>query len=192
MTDFFFYGTLCHGPLLQTVLGREVNAVSAVLQGYAVCLAEGQVFPVLVPQGGSEVVGTLVRGLSDQDVMRLDFYEAGSGFEASATTVQVAGRSVAAQVYLGLPGQWQAGPPWRLADWQQQFGATVVATARDVMTLYGAADPSAVQRRYGQMLVRGASRVRAGHVAPSALRHQARPDDVAVAKLRPFLCRRGI
>ncbi|MFD1808573.1 gamma-glutamylcyclotransferase family protein [Gemmobacter lanyuensis] len=36
MTDLFFYGTLCHLPLLETVLARPVDVEPATLPGHRV------------------------------------------------------------------------------------------------------------------------------------------------------------
>ena len=41
MTDIFFYGTLCHLPLLHHVLGRDVVEVPAVVADHRVVWAEG-------------------------------------------------------------------------------------------------------------------------------------------------------
>ncbi|TMV74068.1 tellurium resistance protein, partial [Thioclava sp. BHET1] len=36
METFFFYGTLCHAPLLETVLGRRAELRPATLRDHAV------------------------------------------------------------------------------------------------------------------------------------------------------------
>lgn len=184
MTDMFFYGTLCHPPLLAVVLGRAVAAQPATLPGHAVHWAEGGAFPVLVAAGGGRAPGVLVRGLSDQDVARLDYYEAGFAFDTRVLTVETAEGAAGALVYIPRAGQWQPGAPWHLADWQARYGAEVTATAGDVMAFYGEKPAAAVLRRYPQMLVRGAARVRAAVAAPATLRHRAGPGDVALAARR--------
>ena len=45
--DFFFYGTLCHAPLLQLVLGRAVATETALLPDHAVFWADGGAFPLI-------------------------------------------------------------------------------------------------------------------------------------------------
>jgi len=64
MSDWFFYGTLCHPPLLRVVLGRDVSGVDANLTGHAVHWAAGQDSAVLVTQREAVARGVLVRGLS--------------------------------------------------------------------------------------------------------------------------------
>lgn len=184
MADFFFYGTLCHLPLLAVVLGREVAAEPAVLPGHAVHWAEGHVFPLITPAPGGKAAGLLVRGLTPDDVARLDFYEGGFAFHTAEVAVEAVGQVVPARVYLPDTGHWQAGAAWSLTDWQARWGDIVLATARDFMALYGQRPPAAVLARYEQMLVRGSSRVRAVQSAPATLRHRAEPEDVQVAAFR--------
>ncbi len=60
----------------------------------------------------------------------------------------------------------------------------LAATTRDVMALVGRVSAPDVAARFGSMLVRGASRVRAANAGPTALRHVARPGDVQIAAER--------
>jgi len=183
MMDVFFYGTLCHAPLRSVVLGHEVGAEPATLADHAVCRARGGAFPLIVPQTGAAAAGVLVRGLTPDDVARLDFYEAGFAFQTRDLPVQANGE-VTARVYIADTGRWQTAGVWSLADWQAAHGQTVVATAADVMALYGTRPPETVLSRYGSMLVRGASRVRAAQAAPITRRFAAAAGDVNIAARR--------
>ena len=62
MADFFFFGTLCHAPLLAEVLGRKPDSLPATLQGYAGFWAKGRAFPLLLAQDGGVTAGVLSRG----------------------------------------------------------------------------------------------------------------------------------
>jgi nudix-type nucleoside diphosphatase (YffH/AdpP family) len=86
-------------------------------------------------------------------------------------------------VYFPQSPRWKPGAPWSLADWQAKWGAIVLATAGDFMRLYGQKPAAEVLARYGQMLVRGASRVRATP-APTKLRRKAEPGDVVISQSR--------
>lgn len=180
MEHLFFYGTLCHLPLLRAVLGHDVAPEPAVLPGHAVFWAQGQAFPLiqLVPGGRAE--GVLLRDPTPQDVARLNFYEGGFGYVRREVAVLAPGGAVAARVYFPPDGQWQPGRAWSLTDWAAGWGATVVATAGDVMALMGAKAAAEVGARYPQMLVRGASRVRAAATDPTGRRRHAQSDDVVV------------
>lgn len=184
---FFFYGTLCHGPLLAALLGREVAAVPARLAGHAVHWAEGQDFPMILPAPGRVAEGLLVRGLTAGDRARLDFYEGGFGYATRAVEVTAAGQDVTAQVYWPDPVLWRPGAPWRLADWAAVWGDAVTSAAADVMALQGVRPAAAVARRRGPMLVRAASRLRAAAPGPATLRRLSAPGDVRVlARREPY------
>jgi nudix-type nucleoside diphosphatase (YffH/AdpP family) len=179
VSDHFFYGTLCHPPLLTAVLGRPVDAEPARLAGFAVAAEEGGRFPLLRRDPGAEAAGVLVRGLTAQDRARLDYYEAGFAFDVELHPV---GGTMAA-VYVPRQGRWQAGAPWDLAGWALRFGAAATATAGDVMAAMARGEPAdRVLARYPQMLARGGSRVRAAAGGPATVRRATLAGDVAVRR----------
>lgn len=181
MTDLFFYGTLCHLPLLETVLGRAVTPRAALLPDHAVFWARDQPFPLIVASPGAAASGLFLPGLSEDDVARLDFYEGGFAYH---TRDMALATGETARVYFPDPGHWEPGAPWDLADWARSRGAVVVETARDFMALYGRKPAAEVLPRYPMMLVRGASRLRAGAPTPSDLRRAASPGDIRVQDRR--------
>lgn len=177
----FFYGTLCHGPLLRAVIGRAVVLRPARLPGYRVHWAAGEAFPLIIAEPGAEAAGMLAEGLSRDEVARLDFYEGGFGYDTHAVRVDGAdGAAVAARVYMPPPGRWLAGEPWSLDAWAARWGETVVATARDLMRHFGDGDPAALLARYPLMLIRGGATVRAARMPAEGwrLRRRAGPGDV--------------
>lgn len=187
MADFFFFGTLCHAPLLAEVLGRKADSQPAKLSGFAGYWAEGRAFPLLVAEAGAVTEGVLVSGLTVRDIERLDFYQ--GGFARATQEVRVtAGKSVVtARAYFAGDKQWQPGAPWVLADWQGRFGPAVVATAREIMAQYKVRPAQAVLSRYPQMLAKGAARVRAALAAPATVRRKAGKGDVqAVQRSEPY------
>ncbi len=95
--------------------------------------------------------------------------------------VQAGAEVVTARVF-GAPGE--PAEVWHLDDWQRRYGDAAVAAAGDVMALMGSVAPSDVGARYGQMLVRGAGRVRAATSAPVGLRFASQARDVAVSARR--------
>lgn len=186
MTDFFFYGTLCHPPLVRAVLGRAVAVEAATLPDHAVHLAEVAAFPMIVA-GGAGAPGVLVRGLGPEDVARLDFYEAGFGFDARDMRVETAGGPATARVYFPQPGLWRPGAPWDLAAWVARWGAVVTAAAGDFMAQRGIVAPEKLWARYGMMLMRAGARLRAETEAehvPMTLRMRAAPGDVSLRQGR--------
>ena len=180
MANFFFYGTLCHAPLLDLVLGRAAAGQPAHLPDHAVFWAEGGAFPLIVAQPGGQAEGVLLTDLTEAEADRLDYYEGGFGYQTRDVPVQAASGAVLARVYFPAPGRWQPGAVWSLADWAARYGAAAVATAGDFMALMGHVPAEAVAARYGAMLVRGGSRVRAAAPSPTQLRRKAAAEDLNV------------
>lgn len=184
-SDMFLYGTLCHMPLLAVVLGHTPAVETAHLPGYRAYWAVGRTHPMLVKDPDGHAIGLLVRGLSTADRDRLDFYEAGFDFLIRPQTVVTGTDQVQALVYFLTEGDAKAGRPWVLEDWVKSHGDILTATAKDVMALYGKVPAETVLARYGQMLVRGASRVRAAaDPAPAQLRRPEGRALVACENLR--------
>lgn len=186
-SDFFFYGTMTHLPLIEIVLERVARAEPAYMQDHALYAAEGGLYPLIVQERGVQAVGLLVYGLSDAEKDRLDLYEGAFGYQAQQMPVVLPGRGpVSAMVYYPGPENWGQGPgaPWHLAEWQAQYGAEFEAALRDLMAMYGVKPPRQLAARFHQMLTRGASRVRAAQGAPTTLRHRAGSGDVVVKAAR--------
>lgn len=180
VTDFFFYGTLCHPPLLAAVLGRDPAGEAATLPGHAVFWAEGGAFPLIV-EGGAGARGVLVRGLGAGDVARLDFYEAGFDFATRDVEVTTATGPAVARVYFPAPGRWRPGAPWSLADWAARWGAVATSAAGDFIAQRGIVPAARLRARYPMMLVRAGARLRAGAETDDValtLRRHAGPGDV--------------
>ena len=133
----FFYGTLRHIPLLETVLGQTFDpeqAQDAHLGGFACYGVKDAPFPMLVAQAGQTALGVVVSGLAPSDIERLDFYE--GGFDYDLVDVVLEG-GTAAQVYLCDPKRWQADGAWDFPAWQAQWGAMSCHAAREVMGYFG-------------------------------------------------------
>ena len=184
MTDYFFYGTLCHPPLLRVVAGGGVTPEPATLPGHGVDWARAQIFPTLTAAAGRQAQGTLLRDVPPEVAARLDFYEAGHGYDTRDMAVTTATGPVAARVFVPRPGLWQADAPFDLRVWAARYGAVVTEAAREVMQAMGTRPAAAVFARYPQILVRAASALRAGQGGPTTRRRDARPGDVVGNALR--------
>lgn len=171
MADLFLYGTLRHLPLLDIVLGRpagSLDVVPGILPDHAVFWVQGQSFPIIAARPGQSAPGLLLRGLSPEDVARLDFYEGGFGYDLRPVTIALqAGDSVEAQVYFPRPGVWETGTPWDLDGWAADWAPVVCRAASEMMAYFGRVDGDEIARRYPPMLIRAAAWVAA----------QARPAD---------------
>ena len=193
MNSLFFYGTLCHRPLLDLVLGGESTCriSPASLTSHVAKWVQNQPFPMISASDASaRLTGLLVQDLSDQDVARLNFYEGGFDYSLEDVEVQVEpdGIQVQTQVYFPAPGLWTPGEIWSLSDWEAQFGAMTVEAAKEVMEGYGQVTPDEIARRFPMIRTRAASRVRARtEPSPTTLRVDYGSQDVSVqSRGRPY------
>ena len=137
MSDVFFYGTLRHLPLLESVLGRpasELSLMSAQLEDHAVSAVRGQDFPMIEVRPGAQAEGLLARGLTDEDVRRLDYYEGGFNYETAPLRVRASdGQRSAARVFFPTPGLWTPDGPWSLSEWVMRHGVVTTRMAAEIM-----------------------------------------------------------
>ena len=184
--DLFFYGTLRHAPLLSLVLGGDSRAVMqpATLADHAVSWADGQCFPMMHAQPGGTAQGVLVTGLSDEDIARLDYYEGGFAYELREVELSTDAGPAKAQAWFPEDGHWTPGDPWLLEDWAEIWGEMTVHAAREVMSYYPEVPATEVQKRFTMIRMRADSRVRAQSSAPSTVRGDFGPGDVATQDAR--------
>lgn len=176
----FVYGTLCHPPLLQAVLGRQANVSPAVLAGYTTYRAKDVNYPVLRPQAGAEVQGLLVEGLSKEDYSRLNTYEGLFHYSPQVVSVRSALGDVTATAYMPNTPETSSELPWSLITWAEKWGEASTVAAHDITKLLEKQSPEEIAARYPHILVRAASRVRAKEGGKTSIRRQSSPEDVAV------------
>ncbi|RME18246.1 MAG: NUDIX domain-containing protein [Alphaproteobacteria bacterium] len=178
MAGLFLYGTLCHAPLREKVLGLGHMVSEARLPGFRVRWAAGADYPVIVQEEG-EAVGLLVEGLDDEALARADWFEAGFGYRLREVSVHVEGRgAVPARLYLPETAP-EAGPPWRLDDWVRAHADLWLEAIDEALAVYEAERPARAAGRAGSlggrwemMKQRAASRLRA-RAAPGGHRRRA-------------------
>jgi ADP-ribose diphosphatase len=186
-TSLFLYGTLCHAPLRESVLGLGHVVSEARLPGYRVHWAEGADFPVIVP-GEGEAVGLLVEGLDGDALARADWFEGGFGYRLTQVSVTVAGRGkVATKTYLPMR-HLKPGAPWSLDDWVRDHARVWLGATDEAMAVFEAetGQGESLAPRWDMMKLRAATRARA---ARSPGGHERRADltarrDVTVERAR--------
>ncbi|MBT6266152.1 MAG: NUDIX domain-containing protein [Tateyamaria sp.] len=161
MVNLFFYGTLRHHQLLEIVLGRSVatlNISDVSLSNYIVmAVAEGP-FPMISASPGSYVTGTIVRGLSEHEIARLTYYEA--GFDYDLLPVKLV-NGEEAKIYFPTTGAWTPDGPWDLSDWMFKWGQITCLAASEVMDGFGKIPSSQVAQWFGRIRARAASTINA-------------------------------
>ncbi|MFL4471229.1 NUDIX domain-containing protein [Tateyamaria armeniaca] len=159
MKTLFFYGTLRHLPLLECVMGQSADQLDfdpAVLPDHIALSARDGPYPVLTPSKGASTQGVVVRGLSDRDIARLDYYEGGFGYDLERLTLA---DGTEADVFLPTPDVRAMDAPWDFADWETHWAAMSVAAAEEVMAGFGTLPRDVIATRFPQIRKRAWSRV---------------------------------
>lgn len=73
--NIFIFGTLMDKALLEIVLGRKVELVSATLKDYGVFKVMDADYPVMIKSVGLVANGIILNELTKMDILRTDFYE---------------------------------------------------------------------------------------------------------------------
>lgn len=189
MADLFFYGTLRHVPLLGIVLGqdiRKLKTLDACLPEHAVHWVRDQPFPIVVPSAGSSAPGLLVRGLTDDHVARLRYYEGGFDYDLRAVSLQLPDEtSTSAQVFFPPADHWPVAGLWSLQDWSAKWRALSEQAAVEVMSWFGRKTTAEIASGIEAIRRRAAAQVAARQFLPDPTRNPAR--DVSVkARRSPY------
>ncbi len=179
--SLFFYGTLRHVPLLQTVLGRDPQIQPAHLPDHAVLGVRGGTHPTIIPRPGATAEGILMTGVEPGDIARLDYYEGAYHYAMQLVEIETAAGPRLTEVYFPTGTQDPPTGPWDLAQWVRDHGEMTVLAAREVMGRMGRLSPDQIKARYGQMLVRASSAVRAANEpVPATVRRGMSADGIEV------------
>jgi len=100
----FVYGTLQFPAVFRVVSGRSVPGEPAKLPGYARYQVRGERYPGIVPGADSTVDGILLRGITDDDLARLDRFE-GDFYRRERVEVMARGAALHAWCYVVAPRQ---------------------------------------------------------------------------------------
>ncbi|MBD3679401.1 MAG: gamma-glutamylcyclotransferase [Rhodobacteraceae bacterium] len=190
MTPLFFYGTLQHLPLLETILGgARAKLTPAWFPDHEVLWAKDEAFPMIQSAPGKRAEGLLVEDLDADGVARLDFYELGFGYELQDVTVETESGPAPARVYFPEPGLWTPGDPWSLQDWADRWGDLTCIAAKEELEHFDAGfSAEEVVRRDPQIRQRAAARLNASLAEPPAkVRADLGRGDISVTShTRPY------
>lgn len=180
----FFYGTLCHLPLLEAVIGRAVEpgeVRATTLLNHAIYWVKDQIYPCIVEEHGSAVEG-IVFDASAEDAARLNYYEGGFHYNLRMLTPE--GEDRPAEVYFPDPGRWEIGPRWHLADFVEEYAEITLEAATEIMRLYGKIDAAEASRRLP--MLRAMATVTSRRIVQPALSARADFDlsDISVRNFR--------
>ena len=161
--DLFFYGTLRYAPLLRVVLGasyEKIAPVPAVLQGHQPRAILGENFPMIVPMEG-QTNGMLCRGLSPEDVARVNFYEGGYNYELREVTVETDDGPTQTLAYFAMDANWRDNGLWKLAEWEPAHGELVACAAEEVMSYFGIISAAQLEFMFPMIRARASAKLTA-------------------------------
>ncbi|TDT77988.1 nudix-type nucleoside diphosphatase (YffH/AdpP family) [Litoreibacter halocynthiae] len=183
--DIVLFGTLTDPELLEIVLGAVADAQPVALADHRVFTAAGETFPLLLPCEGAQAEGLLLKNLTDEQVARLDYYEAPYGYELVPVVLADGQR---ARLYTPTDNQYGKGAPWSLAYWQQTMGAVTREAAHEIMDLFGKIAIADLVRKLGPIRARAQARVNARNDAPPVTLRKGPSRDAVevVAQNRPY------
>lgn len=170
-TRIFVAGLAAEADLLARILG-VYKATAARADALVLVKSDKGPWPVAQAQPGA--CDGLLLDLEAEAAGRLDFALRGLGLAPRPV------HDLSALTYVGTG----AGP---LGVTAPEVLAVVVAALTDILALQGQHRPEAIAARLFPVLVRAASRLRAVHAPPAALRHATGPLDVTVqAQRQPY------
>lgn len=137
-----------------------LECADAELAGHSVLAACDGPFPVLVQDVAGAARGIVVRGITADQLARLDFYEASFDYQLRTLTL-VSGEH--ADVYVPRDGAWNVAGPWDLVLWQRDWAEMSVAAAQEVMSGFGVLTPDVIATRFPRIRARAWSRVLANN-----------------------------
>lgn len=135
--NIFIFGTLMDKALLEIVLGRKVELVSATLKDYGVFKVMDADYPVMIKSVGLVANGIILNELTKMDILRTDFYE--HIFDYFLKPVQVLSQEILIDTQVYMPSKLipRLEEPWSLKDWQEVSGERTHGFAKKVMTKFG-------------------------------------------------------
>lgn len=191
MATLFFYGTLCHVPLLEAVLASGAGALDgrlarAVLPDHRVSWVKDQPYPMIEHAHGHQAVGIVLSDVSEIEEASLSYYEGAFSYHLSEVTVLADGAPVQATCFYPMSQTQERGADWVLADWVRVWGEMAVGAARDVMARRDRYDAETAAGIRPFLMARHWARLMARREAsPSTLRNTPERGDVVIRERMP-------
>ena len=190
MSALFFYGTLCHVPLLEAVLGASSGALDARLTparlpDHRVSWVQDEAYPMIERASGEAASGVLLADVTDEEEARLSYYEGAFSYHLSEVEVLADEGGRSAVCFYPMTQDQTRGAPWVLADWVRVWGEMAVGAAKDVMIRRDRYDAETAAGLRPFLMARHWSRSLAQTGAPSDLRKTPDEHDVTVHERLP-------
>lgn len=183
MTNFFFYGTLRHRPMLELLSGGTGGAEGreAVLPDHKVLRSVEGDMPILVAERGQSLRG-LVWDLSEDARERLDAYELPFGYTRRAVRVLADGQEVEAQAYYPPETLAASGEEWSFEGWLRHSLPLPMRRAAEIAIQEPPLVGGAIQEQSPMIDHRAAASLRAKGT-PATIRRRAGPGDFELRRV---------
>lgn len=186
MTSLFFYGTLCHVPLLEAVLDAEPGGLDgrlrpAVLRGHRVSWVQNEAYPMIAQEEGHDARGLLLDAVTEDEEGLLSYYEGAFYYHLSEVLVDTVNGRETALCFYPMSADQEAGADWVLGDWVRVWGEMAVGAARDVMARRARYDAETATALRPFMMARHWARIMARQNAgPATRRYSPGAGDVTI------------
>ena len=145
MSDFFFFGSLRDRDVLAavlvgradgTLLGPHLSFDEAALLGYRTHRVKDEDYPILLSEPGGRVPGVRVRGLRDEDLARIRYFEE-AFYDPRPRAVEVAGMRAECLVFVSPDQGEDSGERWTYDHWSPHRRRVFALLAELFMACYG-------------------------------------------------------
>ncbi len=126
--------------VMALVLGKPVdpkNLETAVLKGYRRVKVRGETYPMLVPDGATNLSGILARGLSLAETDRLSFFESHEYLPTPVRVENASGVMTDAYLFMTHADVGHDAEEWTLEYWRRYDKDACLEETRIWMALYG-------------------------------------------------------
>jgi nudix-type nucleoside diphosphatase (YffH/AdpP family) len=190
LSALFFYGTLCHQPLLEAVLGVEAGGltprlVAAELADHQVSWVQDEAYPMIAREGGFSAQGVVLKDVTEHEEERLTYYEGAFSYSLVEVQVAAADGPLTALCFYPMSQSQKRGADWRLEDWARVWGDLAVGAAKDVMMRRDRYDAEAAAALRPFLMARHWAKSLAHQGTPATVRYAPRPDDVTIQERLP-------
>lgn len=181
----FLYGTLRDLSLLETLLGRRVQACDSMLTDHRVETEAEGVLPMLMHHPGGTAQGICLTDLSPVERERLVAYEAAFGYELQLVDVDTnSDQALPAEAFFPPATQASSGALWMLEAWPDDARRVAHFAAEEIAAHEPPLSAVALAKQWKQIGARAWAKLRASKGgAPATMRYKPAAGDMASKKM---------
>lgn len=139
-TDLFSFGTLMDAELLELVSGQSISSLvrePVVVHDHVPLWVKDDHYPVLVSRDRANTEGLIIRGLEQEALDRIIFFEGGEFSVQSIEVTNACGITESVQYFADNDHKEISDFIWRLELWQQTTKPDTMPRVERYMQCYG-------------------------------------------------------